>query len=661
VDSLGALAAAAVCALGLAACSPSAPDRSKAPQDIEWPAYGGDAGGGRFSSAAQINRDNVSSLRIAWTFTTGPTSIEGTTNPKQGNTPNHEATPVVVDGRMYVSTPLGRVFALDPATGQVVWTFDARIDVTGNYGDNANRGVAVWLDSSAATTSACRRRVFLGTIDARLVALDAANGKPCDDFGSHGTVNLVAGLRNSPEYLGEYEETSPPTVVNGIVVAGSGVADNNRANAPSGVVRGYDARTGALKWSWDPVPQDSTDPGWSTWKGPHAHDTGAANAWSVMAADPSRDLVFVPTGSASVDYFGGLRVGANLYANSIVALHASTGTRAWHFQLVHHDLWDYDVASPPLLANIMASGRRVPVVLQTGKTAQLFVLDRTTGAPIFPVTERAVPQSDVPGEIASATQPFSSAFKSLVPEDVLGALPAALTPAERASCGKQIAALRHFGPFTPPSLKGTLYLPSNIGGAQWGGLAYDSARNIAVVPVNRIATAVQLIPRAAYDSTREEKGWQYTGMSGTPYVMRRQVVAAPSGVPCTRPPFATLVAINLSTTQKLWEVPLGDASLAPVAGARKTVTPPAWGTTVLGGPIVTAGGLVFIAGTNDHSIRAFDIVTGAELWRGELGARGKATPMTYYLGATGKQYVVVSVGGGSLLGKGASVVAFALP
>jgi quinoprotein glucose dehydrogenase len=650
----------AVVAACVLACSPPSARRPET-SDIEWPAYGGDAGGSRFSSATQIDRRNVVSLRAAWTFATGPTSVEAITNPKEGNTPNHEATPIVVDGRMYVSTPLGRVFALDPASGRVFWIFDAQIDVTGNYGDNANRGVAVWLDSAAAAADACRRRVFIATIDARLIALDAENGKRCENFGGHGTVNLIAGLRNPPEYLGEYEETSPPTVVNGIVIVGSGIADNNRANAPSGVVRGYDARTGALRWSWDPVPQDSTDPGWATWTGPHAHEAGAANAWSVMAADPSRDLVFVPTGSPSTDYYGGLRLGTNLYANSIIALHATTGTPAWHFQLVHHDLWDYDVAAPPLLADAAIDGKRIPVAIQIGKTAQLFVLNRVTGAPVLPVDERRVPPSDVPGEIAAPTQPVSSAFGSLVPEDVLAQLPTNLSPAESASCHKQIAALRHVGPFTPPSLQGTLYLPSNIGGAQWGGLAYDPARNIVVVPMNRIATALQLIPRAAYDSTREEKGWQYTGMAGTPYVMRRRVLTTDSGLPCTRPPFASLVAINLSTKKKIWEVPLGDASRSPIARKRDAATPASWGTSVLGGPIVTAGGLVFIAGTNDSSIRGFDIDTGAELWRGELDGRGKATPMTYYLGATGKQYLVVSVGGGSLRGKGASVTAFALP
>jgi len=545
----------------------------------------------------------------------------------------------------------------------VLWQYDAHVDVSGDFGDNANRGVTAWLDSVAAPGAPCKRRIYLATIDAQLVALDAETGTPCPEFGDHGRVNLLTGLRNAPEYLGEYQETSPPAVVNGVLVVGSAIADNNRVDAPSGVVRGYDARTGALRWAWDPVPQDSTDAGWATWRGPDAHRTGAANAWSVMAADPAKDLVFVPTGSASPGYYGGLRLGANLYANAIIALRARTGARVWHFQLVHHDLWDSDIAAPPLLSTIPAHGRHVPVVIQTGKTAQLFVLDERTGAPIFPVEERPVPASDVPGEQASPTQPYSGALpQALQPRgDVTAGF--GLTEGDRAACRALLAGLKYAGPFTPPSLSGALAVPSNIGGAEWGGLAYDPVRHIVVVPINHLATAVQLIPRAAFDTIHRERGWEYTGMSGAPYGMRRQIVVSPSGIPCTPPPFSTLLAVSLVSGRKLWEVPLGDARRAlHLSGYANADSVPAMaGTTVLGGPIVSAGGLVFIAATSDNYLHAFDIESGSELWHGELPGRGKATPMTYRLAADGRQYVVIAVGGGALLGHGATLVAFALP
>jgi quinoprotein glucose dehydrogenase len=346
----------------------------------------------------------VTALEVAWTFRTGETPEAVPT----GRPTAFEATPIVVDGILYLSTPLGRVFALDPSTGVQRWRYDAKVDPALEFGDFTSRGVSTWLDAEVAAAAPCRRGIILATIEARLIALDAEAGRPCAGFGEGGTVDLRRGLRNPPDFTKEYEVTSPPAVVKGLIVVGSGVADNGRTDAASGEVRAYDARTGELRWTWNPVPADSSDPGWPTWQGPAAHRTGAANAWSVIAADPERDLVFVPTGSASPDYYGGERRGANLYANSLVALRASTGERVWHFQVVHHDLWDYDVASPPALATLSKDGREIPVVLQTTKTGQLFVLNRETGEPVFPVVERPAPKSTVPGEEAWPTQPFSS-------------------------------------------------------------------------------------------------------------------------------------------------------------------------------------------------------------------------------------------------------------
>jgi quinoprotein glucose dehydrogenase len=598
----------------------------------EWPAYGGDALGSRYARLAEIRRDNVGRLRVAWTFHTGETPAAAPTRRPTA----FEATPIVVDGVLYLSTPLGRVFALDAATGRERWRFDARVDPASGFGDFTSRGVSTWLDPAAAPDAACRRRIVLATVDARLMALDALDGAPCADFGERGTVDLRRGLRNAPSSRDEYEVTSPPAVIAGLVIVGSGIADNARTRAASGEVRAYDVRTGALRWTWDPVPQDPADPGWSTW-------------------------VVLPTSSASPDYFGGERRGANLYANSVVALRASTGARLWHFQVVHHDLWDYDVAAPPALVTVVRDGQALPVVLQVTKTGQLFALHRETGIPIYPVEERPVPASTVPGEEAWPTQPFSS-LPALSPLRVSADDAWGLTFFDRRSCRNTMRALRSDGVFTPPSLDGTLVVPSNIGGAHWGGLAYDPERQIVVVPVNRIASVVQLIPRERYDRASAEPGWEYGSMLGTPYVVRRRILLSPLGLPCTPPPFGALVAISLTTGQKLWEVPLGTTRDLL---ASRIWLPLAfgWGTPNLGGPIATGGGLVFVAAAMDDYLRAFDIETGRELWRGRLPAGGQATPMTYRVAGDPRQFVVVAAGGHGRLGtrRGDAVVAFALP
>jgi quinoprotein glucose dehydrogenase len=633
----------------------------------EWPANGRDAANTRYAPLTQITRDNVARLAVAWTYRTG--DAKGGRFPLRGD-PHFEATPLMVEGTLYLSTPLGRVIALDPITGRERWTYDAKIDVGGHWGDYANRGVSTWVDAAASASATCRRRIYLGTVDAQLIALDARTGKPCRDFGLEGRVNLRRGLYNSPSYLEEYELTSPPAVINGLLVTGSSVADNGRTNAASGEVRAFDARTGKLRWSWDPVPRDSTDPAWTSWRGVMSHSTGAANAWSVIAADPARDLVFVPTGSPSPDYFGGERAGNNNYANSVVALRASTGRVVWHFQAVHHDLWDYDVASPPTLATITHDGRRVDVVLQGTKTGQLFVLDRDTGQPVFPVQERATPPSRISGEQASPTQPFNTVIPALSPQtfsldDVWGP-----TPADREACLAQIRPLRNDGIFTPPSLEGTLVVPSNIGGAHWGGVAFDSARQVAVVPVNTVVSFVQLIPLDRLDTAdvkrnEDRLGDQYTRMHGTPFVMRRRILLSPSRLPCAKPPFGSLVAIDLTTGAKRWDVALGDLGAMSKEGAAPPRAAgearPALGAPNLGGAMITAGGLVFVAATLDHAIRAFDVETGRKLWEAPLPAGGRATPMTYQVQRDGKQYLVIAAGGGEEFGSGDYLIAFALP
>ena len=619
----------------------------------DWPVYGHDAGGARFSPLVQITRDNVAQLQVAWTYHAGIPDMSTMSH----RPPSFEVTPIVVDGTMYVITPTGIIAALDPATGAERWRFDAGVNPHRGYGDFASRGVSFWRDSRAGAGSPpppCAHRIFAATIDARLVALDAATGKPCADFGAAGVVDLRKGLRVPPDEFQFYEVTSPPAVVGDLVITGSAVADNTNLAPASGEVRAFDARTGVLKWTFDPIPQDSADPAFKTWQNGAARIVGAANVWSVIVADPEHDLVFLPTSSPAPDYFGGMRLGDDRYANSIVALRASTGKVIWHFQSVHHDLWDFDNAAPPALVTVKRNGNAIRAVIQTGKSGMLYVLDRMTGTPIFPVEERRVPGSSVPGEVASPTQPFTALTPPLVPLRYSAADAWGPTPEAKAACHDILAALRNEGPFTPPSMQGTLSQPGNIGGAHWGGVAIDEKHGLAVVPVNRVPAMVQLFVAHSFnndssktaDAARGMTDFEYTNMRGTPYLMRRRLILGPTGLPCVPPPFGSLVAVNLTTGDIAWNVPLGTMGGFP-------------GSPNLGGPITTAGGLVFIGATLDRAIRAFDVETGREVWRAALPAGARATPMTYEAG--GRQFVVIAAGGGGPFGAGDTIIAFALP
>lgn len=632
-------------------------DAQKKKTSVDWSAYGRDAGGSRFSPLDQINRANVAKLQIAWTYHTGAEEVKAA----GARNAAFESTPILVDGMLYLTTPYSRVIALDPATGKERWTFDPQVPLERRYSEQTSRGVSTW--PAAGDKRKAARRIFVATLDARLMALDAATGKLCSDFGENGQVDLKRDVRFGT-YNGyqNYQVTSPPAVIGDLVVVGSAIGDNGGVEMERGVVRAYDALTGKLRWSFDPIPTADKDPARKTWEGESSVKTGAANAWSIISADAERDLVFIPTSSPSPDFYGGERKGDNRYANSVVAIKASTGKVVWHFQVVHHDLWDYDVPAQPMLINIKRQGREIPAVVIGTKMGMLFVLDRRDGKPVFPIEERPVPKSDVPGEQASATQPFPKLPRPLVPHQLKAEDAWGLTEKDRQYCREKIESLRNEGIYTPPSLKGTLAIPGNVGGMNWSGMSFDPVRNLLVVNTNVLPFEVKLIPRSEFDKMRETgatnrvKG-EFGRQTGTPYAMYREPLMSPTGAPCIPPPWGKLTAVDMATGEIHWDVPLGRIPQLALLGDKAAE----YGSINLGGSMVTAGGLVFISAAMDDKLRAFDAESGKLIWEGKLPASAQAAPMTYSV--DGKQFVVVCAGGHGKLGtkRGDYVTAFSLP
>jgi quinoprotein glucose dehydrogenase len=609
---------------------------AQAKPEAGWPNYGNDGGGTRYSPAALIDRTNVTQLKTAWTYRTGALPHDVELDKKAA----FEATPILVDGKVFLSTPYDHVIALNPETGAKIWEFDPKLELPHGSSEVTSRGVSAWREPHAKAGKTCALRIYIGTLDARLIALDGASGKPCADFGMDGEVDLANGVKLRDP--GDYQVTSAPAIVKDLVITGSAIGDNRAVALERGIVRAFDVRTGNLRWAWDPI---------APWAYQTTPRTGAGNAWSTIAVDAERDLVFIPTGSASPDYYGGIRKGDNKWADSVVGLRASTGEFVWGFQVVHHDIWDYDVASQPTL---FAWKDGTPAIAITTKMGRVFVLNRLTGAPLLPVEERPVPKSDIASEESWPTQPASTISlvpEKLSPEDAWGK-----DAQEKQWCADKIKAARTGEIFTPPSLQGTLVYPSNVGGVNWGSAAYDPQRHLLLVNTNRLPIFVKLIPRDELAEARKNASdldrshGEFARQTGAPFAMFRTPLLAPSGLPCNAPPWGTVAAVDLFEGKKVWDVPLGTW----IPGMNT-------GTVTLGGPMASAGGLVFTAAAMDNYLRAFDTETGKELWKIELPAGGQATPMTYTL--KGKQYVVIAAGGHGKLGtkQGDYVVAFTLP
>ena len=626
------------------------PSTIAAGQPDEWASFGRSAAGTRYSPAAQITPANVDKLKVAWTYRTGD---------YRANYPNSkvpmtfEATPLKVGNTLYLCTPHDIVIALDADTGKQRWRFDPKV----NDGILLIcRGVSYHVSATTPPSAECHARILIATVDARLIALDAANGRRCSDFGKNGEVSLKDGLGADPKNL--QFTTSPPVIIGDVAALGSFVADNVETGEPSGVVRGYDVKTGKLLWAWDAGRPDDAPP----LKLGETYAKGSPNAWSVFSADPKLGLIYIPTGNATPDYVGMHRTAlANRYSSSVVAIDAVTGRKRWHFQTTHYDLWDYDVGSQPVLFDFPSGAGQIPAVAVPTKRGEIFILDRRNGRPLVPVVEKPAPRGTIPGENYAPTQPYSSV--SLAPPPLREADMWGATPLDQLWCRIKFRSADYKGNLTPPSLRGSIEYPGNGGVIDWGSVAIDEGRQLMVANSSTLPLFVQLLPRAEANRLVRAAGGKieiHSGIApqqGTPYAVRSQPLLSPLGIPCSAPPWGKLTAIDLKTRQILWQRPLGTAVEQAPFGI------PVPGVFSMGGATVTKSGLIFIAATLDNFLRAFDISSGKELWRAKLPSGGQAGAMTYMSASTGKQYVVIAAGGHELVGTkpGDYVIAYSLP
>ncbi|WP_312512298.1 membrane-bound PQQ-dependent dehydrogenase, glucose/quinate/shikimate family [Stutzerimonas nitrititolerans] len=626
----------------------------------EWTAYGGSSRGDRYSPADLITPENVGRLEKAWEYHTGDLPREG----DPGELTN-QVTPLKVGDKLFICTPHSIAIALDADTGEERWRFDPAINADAEYYQHMTcRGMA-FHDATAygaaatrlaqpdAPVARCERRLFLPTNDGTLVALDVEDGKPCEDFGEAGVVDLKTGLGEGA--LGVYLPTSPPVVTEKLVIVGGSITDNGAVDSPGGVIRAYDVRSGRLVWNFDPGNPQATEPLPSG----ESYVRSTPNSWTIATADEALGLVYIPTGNQTPDQWGVPRTAeAERFTDTLVALDLNTGQVRWEFQTVHHDLWDRDLPSQPTLVDIDGPQGKVPAIIQPTKRGDLYVLDRRTGEPIVPVEEVPVPQGTVEGDHTAPTQPVSALSyapdEPLYEKDMWGG-----TPLDQMMCRIQFRQLRYEGDFTPPSEQGSLIYPGNVGTFNWPSVAVDPSRQLLFGAPNYLAFVSQLVKRSEVDPD-ERRGGGETGLQpnlGAPYMVRLEPLLSVLGLPCQAPPWGFVTAVDLRSMKPVWMHKNGTSRDSAPLGIPLPV-----GTPALGGPIVTAGGVAFMSGTLDYYLRAYDMQNGKELWKGRLPAGGQATPMTYVSEKTGKQYVVQMAGGHGSFGTriGDSVVAWRL-
>lgn len=634
--------------------------------DGEWHAYGRTGFGQRYSPLTGITPQNVDRLQVAWTYNTG--DVRG--QPGDPKETTFEVTPLKIGNRLYLCSPHQHVIALEATTGKEVWRRDLKIDpkqlalqhltcrgLSYHPAAQAAAAPATTQATPQAVEGACVAKLFMATADGRLVALDPEDGSICTGFGRNGEVDLWANMPNVRP--GAYYSTSPPVVTAGLIVVGGTVLDNVSTKEQSGVVRAFDVNSGALVWNWDSAKPDRTAP---IPEG-QTYTVNSPNSWSIASVDEALGMVYLPLGNQPPDQWGGNRSPeVERFSSSVVALDLATGRVRWVFQTVHHDLWDYDVPAQPSLIDLTVGGRTVPALVQPTKQGELFVLDRRTGEPVLPVTEKPAPQGAAEGDHTAPTQPVSAL--SYDPPPLTGADMWGATMFDQLACRIALKRLRYEGRFTPPSLQGSLVYPGNFGVFNWGGVAVDPKRQIAFTTPTYLAFVSQLVPRqddrTQYVQDDERPQYSLPALNenfGAPYAVKLAPFVSVLGLPCQAPPWGYVAAADLTTGKLVWKHKNGttvDASPIPL--------PFRMGVPNLGGPVMTAGGVAFLSGTIDYYVRAYDVSTGRQLWESRLPAGGQATPMTYQ-GEDGRQYVLVAAGGHGSLGTkgGDSVIAYALP
>ena len=605
----------------------------------EWPYYSGDEASTKYSRLAQIDKSNVSLLRVAWTWKTDETELK-----QFGTHPGtFENSPLMIDNVLYVTTPYNQVVALNAESGAVLWKFDPKSYVDGQPTNGmgfTHRGIAAWRDGRSL-------RLFLNT-RYRLICLDAHTGSRVASFGENGIVDLSQGLIWPIKKL-DYTQTSPPVVYKNLVILGSAIGDRLVYHRdPPGEVRAFDARTGKQIWSFHTIPQPG-DFGNETWGADSWKFTGHTNVWAPMSVDVQRGLLYLPVSTPSNDFFGGRRPGDNLFADSIVCLDAATGNRKWHYQIVHHGLWDYDLPAAPILSAVNLDGRRVDVAVQLTKQGMAFVFDRVTGRPLWPIEERSVPASDVDGEHAATTQPFPTRPPSFTPQGVTLDDAFDATPELKAAAQAEMKKYRLGPMFTPPSYQGTIMRPGIIGGANWGGGAFDPETGILYVKTTNLPHLARIVKP---DSSSRNPRAAEVDADWTGNVLDMDAVFS-GGIPLTKPPYSQLMALDLSNATIAWTETFGDwPELRQNPALINVQLPAKLGIPGNAGSIVTKGGLVFIGG-GDAALHAIDKATGRDLWQGSLPGPANGTPMTYQT-REGHQFVVIAVGAS----KDATLVAF---